>query len=114
MELGEDFESYKATKNVIKRLVFWKEELEEQLSKFPMDATIYGQISEIELSIKRLRILANTELYNDKATVQQLENTPDDYRLMCENGYKNREKWTDAKVGTKKIIVKSGTYIINN
>lgn len=115
MDIDESFDAYKETKNVIERLLQWKDELESELKQSPKSSKLYAEISEIELAVNRLKVLAQTEIFNDKVTVQQLECTADDYdyRLMCEWGYKNREKWKDAKVGTKKVKVESGTYIIN-
>ncbi|GAB3536008.1 hypothetical protein [Photobacterium alginatilyticum] len=116
MFIDESYEAYKSTKNVISKLCSWKEEVETKLSNSPEDTLLHAQISELELAIARLKIMAKTEIFSEKATVQQLEDTPDDYdyRLMCEWGYRDRANWTDAKVGSEIVVVKAGSYIINN
>ncbi|MCW8876136.1 MAG: hypothetical protein OQK04_12295 [Kangiellaceae bacterium] len=114
-EFKKQREKYENTKNVIKHLEEWKEELEDKISKNAQDATSHGLVSEIELAVVRLKLLAGTEVYSQQAKLRRLEFTADDYdyRLMCEWGYKNREKWQDAREKTKKIEVNAGDYIIN-
>ncbi len=108
-------DDYDSTKNVIDKLSGWKKELEIKVSENPKDTVSHGLISEIELSISRLTFLAGTELRSTKSKIFRLEDTADDYdyRLMCEWGYDEREKWTDAEENDVKIEVKAGDYIIS-
>lgn len=116
MTLNTDFDSYRNTSNVISHLDSWMNELKEKLGKDPQNVEVHSMISEIELSIARLRVLSQTEIFNDKVTIQRLEDTTDeyDYRLICEWGYKGRDKWEDVTVNNEKVKVAIGTYIINN
>ncbi|MCX4029288.1 hypothetical protein H0A36_24250 [Endozoicomonas sp. SM1973] len=115
-KVDESFEAYSKTKNIINHLSEWKLVLEDKVRLNPKDVISHGLISELELAINRLELLSGTKIFSSKAKIQCLNSTPDDYnyRLMCERGYKNREKWRDAKDGNKMIEVKSGTYVINS
>lgn len=115
-EVDENFVAYSKTKNIINHLSEWKLDLEDKIKSNPKDIISHGLISEIELAINRLKLLSGTKMFSSKAKIQCLNSTPDDYNygLMCEWGYKNREKWRDAKDGNKIIEVKSGTYVINS
>ncbi|MCW9016552.1 MAG: hypothetical protein OQJ89_06295 [Kangiellaceae bacterium] len=53
-EFKKQREKYENTKNVIKHLEEWKEELEDKISKNAQDATSHGLVSEIELAVVRL------------------------------------------------------------
>ena len=108
-------DDYDNTLNVIKKLSAWKKVLESKVSENPKDIESHGLISEIELSISRLQFLAGTEVRNTKPIIKRLEDTADDYdyRLMCEWGYEDRDKWEDAKSGGEEIKVKAGDYVIS-
>ncbi|WP_196159382.1 hypothetical protein [Reinekea sp. G2M2-21] len=113
-EYLEARDSYDNTVNVIDKLNHWKKELEKKVTEDPRDVEAHGLISEIELSISRLKFLAGSEIRNAKPKLVRIEDTPDDYdyRLMCEWGYSDREKWEDAKSDGMEIKVKAGDYII--
>jgi hypothetical protein len=108
-------DDYDNTLNVIKKLSIWKNELEAKILENPKDVGSHGLISEIELSIARLQFLAGTEIRSTKPIIKRLEDTPDDYdyRLMCEWGYVDRDKWEDAKSDGEEIKVKAGDYVIS-
>ncbi len=108
-------EDYDNTSNVIDKLEAWKSELESKVASDPKDVNSYGLISEIELAIVRLDLLAGTDVKSSKVKLNRLDDTADDYdyRVMCEWGYKEREKWTDAEEKGEKITIKACDYIIN-
>lgn len=103
------------TSNVIEKLRSWKEELERKIELAPKDVFSYGLVSEIELAIDRLELLAGTDIKSKRPTLKRLQDTADDYdyRVMCEWGYSDRNKWTDAEENGLKIEVKAGDYIIS-
>jgi hypothetical protein len=108
-------DEYDHTVNVIEHLNSWKAELEEKVAKNPYDTISHALISEIELSEVRLKLLGGTDIRSKRASLRRLEETPDDYdyRLMCEWGYGDREKWEDAVENGKTIEVKACDYVIN-
>jgi hypothetical protein len=107
-------DDYDHTVNVIERLNKWKMELEKKTLDDPRDVNSHGLISELELSIARLKLLAGTEIRSTRPKLFRLQDTPDDYdyRIMCEWGYENRDQWGDAEVDGKEIKVYAGDYII--
>ncbi len=107
-------DDYDNTLNVIERLGLWKKELEKKVTDNPRDVESHSLISEIELSISRLQLLAGSEIRSARPKLFRLQDTPDDYdyRIMCEWGYENREQWEDAEVDGEKIRVYAGDYII--
>ncbi|WP_431688562.1 hypothetical protein [Hahella sp. NBU794] len=115
MKVHESFDAYRQNLNVIDHLDRWKQELSKNIALNPKDAISHGLISEIELATLRLKLLSKTEIFSERATIQRIQPSRDklNYRLMCECGYKNREKWRDAKDGGKLIGVEEGTYVIN-
>ncbi len=115
MNEDEKFEEYNKSLKVIEHLSDWKKSLEKKISENPKDVEAYALVSEIELSILRLKLLAGTEIFSDKSEIYRLDYTPDhyDYRLMCEWGYReDRDGWVDAEDNGKKIPVEEGFYVI--